>query len=980
VAHLRAGGAEVTELGKDAIVAHFGVKVAMGDEASRALQMALELAKAGCRVGVATGRTRIEGARPTGEVVDRAAGLARDARNASVLSDRTTGELTRGQFDTLDCGDGALAVRAHAPIVNEPRDERLRLFGRDAELSQILSAFERCEEDKTPIACTLTGVPGIGKTALRREALARMTAHRSSPELLISRAEPFAARHALGVMADVTRAMMGIRKGTRIDDARRLLIEQIRRNRLTVTTAHDLVARLIADEPLPDAGEVRDALWLALTDLVMWAASEKPVVISVEDAQWADRENVFWLDHWLARSAGLSVFLIATVRPALWRDESAWLTGRDHVRIELRPLARRMVRAIASDILGNDPSLPDAETLIASIVAQAGGSPLFAEELARLAQQGRGSANAPTIEAAIQVSLDALDERVRPVATMASVFGVELWKEGLVALGMDESSLALPALVDAGIIVPQPQPRFSGTAAWTFKHSLTRDVAYASLSDDERRSLHALAGRWLAKQGEDDAIVARHLELGGELEQSASYMERAARRALAASALSEAVRLSETGLAFAEDKPTQFSCAQILDEAWSRLDAGAGERETAVRAMYDATYDEASVVRAFGARVRYEDACGGKPETTAGLEEVIARAKAVGLVDEEARSAAALAARFAFAGELDKAGDVAGSLLTLAQRHGVESAAVDAWQTLAVVRQARGRLGTALEARRSAARAAAAAGLRTREATLTINVGFALTTMGARDLARNAIEEGIALAQALGSQGTERHGQMNLLGWAATFGADSSHQALLAQPRALADSVLSGGWVAHDRATLGVLFYRGLEFLRSNENGGAASPDVMLALAGRHRTAAERARTLLQAAASGYRATKMLDVVPAALGAWAEAERRCGMPTRALELATEGVALLESGSPSLLNEAPVYLALHDACIDLGLVAEAKSAIERAIPRLVNRVEGLGGAVSEKAFLTEIQSNANLVTRAATYRCLPEALSALVAVV
>ena len=71
----------------------------------------------------------------------------------------------------------------------------------------------------------------------------------------------------------------------------------------------------------------------------------------------------------------------------------------------------------------------------------------------------------------------------------------------------------------------------------------------------------------------------------------------------------------------------------------------------------------------------------------AGLEDVIRRAKAAGLFDEEARSAAALASRYAFGGELDKAAEWADLLLELSRAHGIPSAAVDAWQTLAVVRR-----------------------------------------------------------------------------------------------------------------------------------------------------------------------------------------------------------------------------------------------------------------------------------------------------
>jgi hypothetical protein len=457
--------------------------------------------------------------------------------------------------------------------------------------------------------------------------------------------------------------------------------------------------------------------------------------------------------------------------------------------------------------------------------------------------------------------------------------------------------------------------------------------------------------------GEDDAIVARHLELGGDEVAAAQYLEKAARRALAASALGESVAMAEKALAFAQDKPTQFARAQLLDEAWSRLDARAAERETAVRAMQEAIYDKASEVRANGARVRYEDACGGGPDTSARLDEVRLAAQEARLPDEEARCAAALAARYAYAGELDRAQEVADALLALAERHNNPLAAVDAWQSLAVVRQARGDVGAALEARRGAAKAASAAALKTREATLTINVGFALTTVGARSEARTAIESGIALGQAVGSPGVDRHGKMILLCWAATFGTDPQLDGPLAETRAAADAALDGSWVPHDRAALGVLFYRGMEKLRTP--GGEAD-----------------ARVLLRLAAQGYRATKMLDVLPVARGLWAEAERRCGDPEHARALASEAAALLDEGSPSLLNEAPVFLALHDACVDLGRLEEARLAIARGVPRLVTRVTGLRGTPFARGFLTLLAPNAGLVAAAEAYDLVPAELNAV----
>jgi hypothetical protein len=268
-------------------------------------------------------------------------------------------------------------------------------------------------------------------------------------------------------------------------------------------------------------------------------------------------------------------------------------------------------------------------------------------------------------------------------------------------------------------------------------------------------------------------------------------------------------------------------------------------------------------------------------------------------------------------------------------------------------------VGAALEARRSAARAASAAGLKAREATLTINVGFALTTVGARGEARLAIESGIALAEAIGSPGVERHGKMILLCWAATFGSDVSLAAPLADARGLADAALAGSWVPHDRATLGVLFYRGMERLRAEDGE-------------------QDARTLLRIAARGYGQTKMLDVLPVALGLWAEAERRCGNGVQARDLASQAAALFDDGSPSLLNEAPVFLALHDACVDLGELEQARGAIARGVPRLVTRVKGLAGTPYSRAFLTQLAPNAGLLAAAEAYGLVPDEVTSALA--
>ena len=953
--HLRAHGAEATELGGDAIVAHLGATKALGDEAVRALDLATNLAQARASVGVATGRTRVDRMRATGEVVDRAAALSRDAQRGQVLSDTTTTELARGRYEFMIRGDGSA-------IVGEAMQKKSELVsgapftGREAELSQVMAAFERAVEDSTPVVVSVVAAAGMGKTRLRREAISRASSHSSGPRIILVRCESFAKSHALGVVADIARELVLVAKGAKLDDARAAVEGFARTHAATLSaTGQELVARLVADESLAtgdDAQGARDAVWIALTDIAVAAAKHAPLVITIEDSQWADDESMVWVDHLLARAGGRPLCVLSLLRPGP-RDGRTSFEGRDHVQVELRPLSRKTVRAIARAMLGDRAVGETGDQLTELIAAQAGGSPLFAEELARLAASGRDATSAPTIEAAIQVNLDALDDVGRAAASLLAVFGQRGWDAGLSALGVAGAGDTLRALGTSELIVEQASSRFKDTREWAFKHALIREVAYASLGEVALREAHARAGRWLAKMGEDDATVARHLELGGEHALAATYLEKAARRALAAHALADAVALAERSLAFAEDKPTQFARAHLLDEAWNRQDARAGERDSAVRAMEESIHDAASEIRARGARVRYQDACGGDAETSERLEQVRYLAQEAGLIDEEARCAAALAARYAFAGDLIRAQSVADGLLVLAQKHGIAGATVDAWQTLGVVHQARGEVGAALEARRAAVRAASEAGLKAREATLTINMGFALTTLGARTEARDAIMRGIAIAQAVGSPGTVRHGQMNLLCWTSTFGADPQLDPLLAEPRATADAAISGSWVSQDRATLGVLFYRGVELLLGDAH-----------------VHAQNARTLLKAASLGYRATNMLDVLPVALGRLAEAERRCGDPEKAYALACEAAGLLDKGSPSLLNEAPVFLALHDAAAALGREEEARNAIARAIPRLVTRVRSLAGTPYARGFLTQLSINTGLLSAAEEYGLMP----------
>ncbi|HEU4412848.1 MAG TPA: protein kinase [Polyangiaceae bacterium] len=952
---LRERGGDAVPFGSDGVIAHFGVRQALGDEAARAVDMGRELAATGAKVGVATGRSRVHLTRPVGEVVDRASAFAREAQGGQTLADTTTAELVRGRFEMQQRGDGVSVVGA---AMGDGRPDGAMggapFVGREAELAQIASAYERCVEDQTPVVVSCTGAPGIGKSRLSREVLTRLAAGYSPPRLVVVRCDPFATSQALGVAADTLRALLGLDKTSTLDQALAAIAGLTPPGQAPVTS-HNHLARLLANKSLDAGPGARDALWLAMTEALLGIADVAPVAVVLEDAQWADPESLTWLDHALGRSTGRRLWLLVLARPALWKGEPKLFLGRDHVRLELRPISRRAARAIARALLGERAS----DERLELIASQAAGSPLFAEELARLTAAGRDATKAPTIEAAIQASLDALDAPLREALGRLATFGLTGWDAGLAALGVADAATTLRRLAAADFVVERAESRFSGTREWAFKHALVREVVYAALDGGTRRALHGKAAAWLESVGEDVATIARHYELGGLQGPAGQNWEKAARRSLAANALADAVTLAERALSFADAPPVAFGRALLLDDAYCRLDPRAADRESAVRALLENVHDEASALRAAGAETRYDDARGGGEAISERLNEVAERAASLGLYDEEARCRAALASRLAFAGELAAAEAAAERLLAIARAEGAEQAPVDAWQTLAIVRQTRGELLSALEARRNAARAASSIGLKEREAMLTINVGFALTTLGARQESRAAIQEGIAIAQSIGSPGTVRQGRMVLLCWSAAFGADPTLESELAASRAEADAAAASQWVAPDRVTLGVLFYRGVELLRSGDSA-----------------ALERARNLLKSAVATYRATAQRDVLPVALGFWAEAERCLGNAEQAASLASQAADLLDAGAPSLLNEAPVYLALHDAHVDAEQLREAKAAIARAMGPFARRIRGLVGTPYARSFLTQLPHNAGLIAAAEAYGLLPREVRAL----
>lgn len=623
--HVQARGTEAVPLGRDSLVAHFGARRALGNEAESALRIGRRLTDAGAAIGVATGRAfvpMVDLGKPVqaiGEVVDRATSLSRTAKNGQLLVDVTTRELGRESFEFTPRGREFAEVGRPLHRSRLPAETRTPFVGRDVELGRVTTAYERALERPGAVVVSISGSPGIGKTRLQREVIERLSVHLPPQRRLEQRSEPYGMRRALGVALDVLRRAIGLQK-LGDEAAARLAIER------TVEAGLDeqlrsrlpLFVKLLSQQQVPaeeDTRGLRDLVWLFMTQAIEHCLTQGPIVIVCEDLQWADPESVQWLDHLLGRATELPLLLLVTARREFWSENPDRFAGRDHVPIDLHPISNEGTRRIIFNA-GGGKLAPEA---VESLVQQAGGSPLFAEELARLALVGANVAEAPTIEAAIQVSLDALSDEQREALRRFSVLGQAGWDEALAVLGVVDAETPLRELEEIGVLVPHEPSRFVGLPEWQFKHGLVRDVVYQSLGVETRQHLHGLAARWLEAMHEDPTVIARHYDLSPTPERGADFWARAAQQALGTNALSDALTMAERALGFADTKDLAFERARLLDEAWSRLDARASDRETAVCALEGNAHDEPSRVYASGARaLRRRSRPGARRRSTLG--------------------------------------------------------------------------------------------------------------------------------------------------------------------------------------------------------------------------------------------------------------------------------------------------------------------------------------------------------------------------
>ncbi|WP_437940582.1 protein kinase domain-containing protein [Sorangium sp. So ce341] len=558
------------------------------------------------RVALTTGWDDLEKTQPMGQVIDRASALlaASSAGAAPVLLDRMTADLLGDRFDVSVDGAGLALVGEL-----EPADEARKLLGkptrcagRERELLLLQATFDECVAESEARAVLVTAEAGVGKSRLRHELVRRLAARGEPFELWIARGDPMREGAPFGMLGQVVRRAARLLDGEPLDARRQKLAA-----RVALTVAEPLrrqVAEFLgemAGTPFPaddsvllraarqDAKLMGDQMQAAWVELVRAECRARPLLLVLEDLHWGDRPTVEYVDAALRLLEGERLMVLALARPQVREAFPALWSKRALTDLRLTALPRRTCEKLVTEALGG----LDGES-VARIVDRSGGNAFFLEELVRAAAEGHGGGVPETVLAMMQSRLEGLAPDARRVLRAGSVFGGAFWRGAARALlgpEADEAFLddCLAELARSELISRLHESTLQGEVEYAFRHALVREAAYEMLTEEDRRLGHRLAGAWLERAGETDAMVlATHFERGGELERAVGCYRRAAEQALGGNDYAAAIERAERAVACGAAGEARGEIETIRAEACRfRGDSAAAEQHAtaAMRAL-----------------------------------------------------------------------------------------------------------------------------------------------------------------------------------------------------------------------------------------------------------------------------------------------------------------------------------------------------------------------------------------------------------
>ena len=632
----RRGGTVEKFIG-DAVMAVFGAPTTHEDDPERAVRAALAIRDAMAemneqepevdlhvRVGVNTGEALVSlGASPlqgegmaAGDVVNTAARLQTSAPVDGILVGEPTYLATERAIEyrvaePIEAKGKAEPVAAWEVLearssygVDITRRVDTSLVGRERELTMLRDALDRARHQEEPQLVTLVGEPGIGKSRLVHELSAHIE---EMPDLIAwrqGRCLPYGDGVSYWALGEMVKAEAGILEtdpdgeaSAKLDRTLTELINDADERGWVSRHLRPLVGLVQDRGSGEDGSDEGPAAWRRFLEAL---AERRPTVLIFEDLHWADDGLLDFLDYLIDWTRDVPLLVLCTARPELLVRRPDWGGGKlNAATISLAPLSDEETARLLSGLL--DRTLLPAE-LQATLLARAGGNPLYAEEFARMAanrsSEDLAAVDLPgSVQGIIAARLDGLDPEAKSLLQDASVVGKTFWLGAVAAIGgQDPTDLErrLHELERGRFVRRARRSSVGAETEYAFLHLLVRDVAYGQIPRGARADKHRAAAAWIDSLGgerlEDRAeLLAYHYLSALELAQAAGRdtadLERPARlalraagdRALGLAAYAAAERAYGTAVELwpADDSERPMLLYQYGRSLWLHSDTGA---------------------------------------------------------------------------------------------------------------------------------------------------------------------------------------------------------------------------------------------------------------------------------------------------------------------------------------------------------------------------------------------------------------------
>ena len=503
----------------------------------------------------------------SGDAMNLAARLQSAAAPNSVLTSHETYRYVRGLFDIVK--QPPVSIRGRQGVVQPYliKGVKVRPFrmvtrgvggvktstiGRSHEMGQLQEAIRQVLQGDRLIWSQIIAEPGLGKT----RALSDMT---ETLDLLPE--EPYWLR-SQALEGDVNRSYALIRRmwfdhfqiaeDAPIDEAEALWEQQLTELLGPDYQIDALALGLLIGLPFKEhpsfeilkaqPGSIKPRAIKASHALIDTIRSEKPLILFLEDLQWADRSSWEYLmqvilDEKEGEHDSKGTFVLGTARPE-WEPPDVLPNHPGYRPLELQPLSDAECAQLVRELLQRSEPLPDE--ILGLIVQRAEGIPYYAEEIInffidrgifdlsqdpwRFVPDRLDQELLPqTLHHLLFTRLNALDDVQRQALQVGAVFGRNFWQGGLYALGSTARGDHLEDLEHRGFIQARATSSFADEQEWSFHHNLMREVAYESLLKRNRPAHHREAARWLERRAQEAGRLAefagmlgRHCEMAGE--------------------------------------------------------------------------------------------------------------------------------------------------------------------------------------------------------------------------------------------------------------------------------------------------------------------------------------------------------------------------------------------------------------------------------------------------------------------------------